>query len=171
MRSSIRHGGGGEAVGNRSTRRRARRGSRDRCPTRRGSPVRPRHRGSSRRARRAPARKRRRGAPRSARPPSGTIMRAFERSVSHCVDGRWSAAWHLLRKTGAETPPCTVTAEYAVTLKRPTPSNAPLKLRAHVVESSGDKVIVEAELIGGGKVCATCKGTFVAVKPGHPAYH
>ena len=22
-----------------------------------------------------------------------------------------------------------------------------------------------------GKVCATCRGTFVAVKEGHPAYH
>jgi len=26
-------------------------------------------------------------------------------------------------------------------------------------------------LIAHGKVCATCHGTFVAVKPGHPAYH
>jgi hypothetical protein len=26
-------------------------------------------------------------------------------------------------------------------------------------------------LLSGEKVCATCRGTFVAVKPGHPAYH
>ena len=31
--------------------------------------------------------------------------------------------------------------------------------------------LVEGELIAHGKVCATCRGTFVAVKPGHPAYH
>jgi len=30
---------------------------------------------------------------------------------------------------------------------------------------------VEAELHAGGKVCATSSGLFVAVKPGHPAYH
>jgi hypothetical protein len=30
---------------------------------------------------------------------------------------------------------------------------------------------VSAELIAGGKVCATSTGLFVAVKPGHPAYH
>ena len=30
---------------------------------------------------------------------------------------------------------------------------------------------LEASLTAGGKVCATLSGTFVAVKPGHPAYH
>ncbi|MBM4305062.1 MAG: PaaI family thioesterase, partial [Deltaproteobacteria bacterium] len=30
---------------------------------------------------------------------------------------------------------------------------------------------IEATLTANGKVCATCRGTFVAVKPGHPAYH
>ena len=34
-----------------------------------------------------------------------------------------------------------------------------------------DRVTVEATLSAQGKVCATCIGTFVAVKPGHPAYH
>ena len=32
-------------------------------------------------------------------------------------------------------------------------------------------MIVEAELIANEKVCATCRGTFVAVKEGHPAFH
>jgi hypothetical protein len=40
-----------------------------------------------------------------------------------------------------------------------------------VVETAEDRVAVEATLEGGGKVTATCKGTFVAVKEGHPAYH
>ena len=69
------------------------------------------------------------------------------------------------------TPPCTVTADYAVKLLRPTPMPAPCRLRARVVESTDDRAVVEATLEAGGKVCATCRGTFVAVKPGHPAYH
>jgi hypothetical protein len=30
---------------------------------------------------------------------------------------------------------------------------------------------VEAEIVGNGKVTATSRGTFVAVKEGHPAFH
>jgi len=58
-----------------------------------------------------------------------------------------------------------------VKLKRPTPVDGPITLRARVVESGEDRAVVEAELEAGGKVTATCRGTFVAVKPGHPAYH
>src|SRR5918912_4448092 len=47
----------------------------------------------------------------------------------------WAAAYHLMRRTGAERPPCTVTAEYAVKLLRPTPSAGPVRLVASVVES------------------------------------
>ena len=83
----------------------------------------------------------------------------------------WTAAWHLMKRAGATRPPCTVTAEYSVKLKRPTPSGAPLHLIARVVESTDDKAVIEAEIVSGGKVCATCRGTFVAVKEGHPAYH
>jgi acyl-coenzyme A thioesterase PaaI-like protein len=46
----------------------------------------------------------------------------------------------------------------------------PVRLRARVVESSDDRAVVEGTLEGGGKITATCRGTFVAVKPGHPAY-
>src|SRR5262245_59867837 len=42
----------------------------------------------------------------------------------------WTAAWHLMRQAGQETPPCTVTAEFHVKLRRPTPSNVPVQLRA-----------------------------------------
>jgi len=83
----------------------------------------------------------------------------------------WTAAWYLMQRTGAETPPCTVTADYAIKLLRPTPTGGPITLRAHVTESTDRRAIVEAELLAGGEVCATCRGTFVAVKPGHPAYH
>jgi len=86
----------------------------------------------------------------------------------HC---NWAAAWHLMQKSGADKPPCTVTAEYTIKLLRPTPTDQPLKLVARVVESTDDRATIEGELIGHGKVCATCRGIFVAVKPGHPAYH
>ncbi|HKC63154.1 MAG TPA: PaaI family thioesterase [Pyrinomonadaceae bacterium] len=83
----------------------------------------------------------------------------------------WTAAWHLMNRNHLDSPPCTVTADYAIKLKRPTPTDRPVKLIARVVESTEDRAIVEAELIAHDKVCATCRGTFVAVKPGHPAYH
>ena len=84
----------------------------------------------------------------------------------------WTAAYYLMKKTGAEEPPCTVTADFHVKLTRPTPSDAVLHLKARVVDSPSDeRAVVEAELIANDKVCATCRGTFVAVGPGHPAYH
>jgi acyl-coenzyme A thioesterase PaaI-like protein len=67
--------------------------------------------------------------------------------------------------------PCTVTADYAVKLRRPTPLDAMLHLRAKVVESSGDQAVVQATISADGKVTATCRGTFVAVREGHPAFH
>ncbi|EPX63401.1 thioesterase family protein [Cystobacter fuscus DSM 2262] len=85
----------------------------------------------------------------------------------HC---NWTAAHTLMKERGLDTPPCTVTAEYSIQLKRPTPLG-PLRLEAGPVSQEGDKVVVEGTLTAGGKVCATCRGTFVAVKPGHPAYH
>jgi acyl-coenzyme A thioesterase PaaI-like protein len=83
----------------------------------------------------------------------------------------WTAAWHLMRRAGASTPPCTVTAEFAVKLKRPTPLDADLELRAHVVDSQPDRATVEATLSANGQVTATCRGVFVAVREGHPAFH
>lgn len=83
----------------------------------------------------------------------------------------WTAATHLMKKSGASAPPCTVTADFHVKLKRPTPTNGPVTLRAWVVESTDDRATVEAELEAAGKITATCRGTFVAVREGHPAYH
>ncbi|MCC6527956.1 MAG: PaaI family thioesterase [Polyangiaceae bacterium] len=82
----------------------------------------------------------------------------------------WAAAWTLMRVRGLDAPPCTVTADFHVKLKRPTPL-APLHLEAEVVSLEGDTAVVEARLESGGKVTATCRGTFVAVKEGHPAFH
>ncbi|HEY7161189.1 MAG TPA: PaaI family thioesterase [Acidobacteriota bacterium] len=83
----------------------------------------------------------------------------------------WAATYHLMKKSGEDHPPCTVTAEFAVKLTRPTPTNVPVHLSAVVTESTEDRAVVDAKLTANGKVCATCHGIFVAVKPGHPAYH
>lgn len=86
----------------------------------------------------------------------------------HC---NWTAAWHLMNRNHLETPPCTVTAEYKIILKRPTPVDSAIHLRAKVIDSKDDRATIYGELIANEKVCATCEGTFVAVKPGHPAFH
>jgi acyl-coenzyme A thioesterase PaaI-like protein len=86
----------------------------------------------------------------------------------HC---NWAAASHLMTKRKADSPPCTVTAEYAIALKRPCPTDGAVELKARVVESTDDRAVVEGTLEAQGKVRATCRGTFVAVTEGHPAYH
>lgn len=103
---------------------------------------------------------------------------AFDNMLSGGICGtlldchsNWTAAYHLMQRTSQLEPPCTVTAEYAVKLLAPTPMSGPIRLRARVVDSSDRKAIVEASLEAGGQVTATCRGTFVAVKEGHPAYH
>ena len=82
----------------------------------------------------------------------------------------WTAAVHLMKQRGASELPATVTSDFHVTLKRPTPMGVPLHLRAHVVESSEDRAVIDATVEANGKVTATCRGTFVAVKEGHPAF-
>ena len=49
----------------------------------------------------------------------------------------------------ADKPPVTVTAEFSVQLKKPTPSDKPVHLRARVMESSADRAVVEATLVVG----------------------
>lgn len=83
----------------------------------------------------------------------------------------WTAAYTLMKQSGESTPPCTVTADFHVRLKAPTPMVEPLHLVARASEIGPDRCTVEAELSSGGKVTARCTGTFVAVKEGHPAYH
>lgn len=83
----------------------------------------------------------------------------------------WAAALHLMRESGSEVLPSTVTAEFHVKLLRVTPSGGPLSLRARVVESKGSRATVLAEVLAGGATTATCRGVFVAVPEGHPAYH
>ena len=86
----------------------------------------------------------------------------------HC---NWAAAWHLMQRDRLDKPPCTVTADYAIKLLRPTPTDAPIELTAQVVEASANRVTINGTLNAAGKPRATCRGTFVAVQPGHPAFH
>jgi len=81
----------------------------------------------------------------------------------------WTAAWHLMTRDGLDSPPPTVTAEFHVHLKRPTPSKASLRVRAHVAHSTGRRAAVDATLESGCVVTATCHAVFVAVPPDHPA--
>lgn len=83
----------------------------------------------------------------------------------------WSAAYYLMKQDNAQTPPCTVTAFFNVSLKRPTPSHQPVKLVATPKEIKADRVLMHAKLYSDDKLCAECEGLFVAVKEGHPAYH
>jgi acyl-coenzyme A thioesterase PaaI-like protein len=103
---------------------------------------------------------------------------AFEGVVNGGVIGalfdchsNWTAAWHLMTRDGAAEPPCTVTADFQVHMVWPTSSLGPLHLRAWVVESQVDRAVVDATLEAGGRTTAYCRGTFVAVQEGHPAYH
>lgn len=82
----------------------------------------------------------------------------------------WTAAMHLMRQRHLAGPPGCVTADYSIRLRRPTPVSQPVTLRAWPVSSEGDRVVVDAEMSSGGIITATCRGTFVAVGPDHPAY-
>ena len=86
----------------------------------------------------------------------------------HC---NWTAAWHLMQQGKLERPPCTVTADYAIKLLRPCPIDGLLELVARVTVLSADRASIEGTLNAAGKPRAVCRGTFVAVQPGHPAYH
>ena len=85
----------------------------------------------------------------------------------------WAAAHHLHK--GRDDFPCTVTAEFHVKLKRPTPMDQELIVRARPTKIEGDKAFIEATLEATikdtTKITATCTGLFVAVKEGHPAFH
>ncbi len=86
----------------------------------------------------------------------------------HC---NWCAATELHRRNPDEEFPSTVTSEFHVKLRRPTPYGTELLIKARPVKVDGNKVTVEAEMYANGKVTATCTGVFVSVPKGHPAYH
>ena len=83
----------------------------------------------------------------------------------------WTAIAALLDRSGvATTAPSTVTSEYAVRFRRPTPSDQPLRLVGRAVDVEGDRVTVETSVEVNGTVTATGRAAFIAVKPDHPAF-
>ena len=85
--------------------------------------------------------------------------------------GNWTAAMAIMDRNGLDAPQCTVTAQYEVKLKRPTPLGPTLKLQSRVLALQDDRAEVIIELKVDEKTCATGRGLFVAVEKGHPAYH
>ena len=85
--------------------------------------------------------------------------------------GNWAAAIALMDAAALKEPPCTVTATYSISLRRPTPTGVELHIIAEIEELMEDRAKVRMELYAEEKLCATGKGLFVAVKEGHPAYH
>lgn len=83
----------------------------------------------------------------------------------------WCAATTIMKERKLTEAPTTVTADFHVKLKRPTPAGVELRIVARPTKVEGDMVWVHADMYAGEKVTATCDATFVAVKPGHPAYH
>jgi acyl-coenzyme A thioesterase PaaI-like protein len=83
----------------------------------------------------------------------------------------WAAAYHLMELNCTDAPPCTVTAEYSVKMKKPTPTDGPLTLTAWITKSNPERAKVSAQIEVGGTITAKGEGEFVAVKEGHPAFH
>jgi acyl-coenzyme A thioesterase PaaI-like protein len=100
----------------------------------------------------------------------GTVNGGIVGALFDC-HSNWTAAWHLMQKNGASELPSTVTAEFHVKLRRPTSSKRPLRIVAKVVESTSDRATIEATMTSDGVVTATCRGVFVAIQEGHPAFH
>lgn len=104
--------------------------------------------------------------------------KAFDNVLSGGICGavldchsNWCAAYFIMTKREEDFPPCTVTAKYSVDLLYPTPMGIELKIVAIPQSISINKAEIKAHIIAGEKITATCTGLFVAVKPGHPAYH
>lgn len=100
----------------------------------------------------------------------GMVNGGIQGALLDC-HSNWTAAIALMLHGTLQHPPCTVTASFHVKLRKPTPSSETLLLSAKPIEIQKDRVRIFATLGVAEGVTATCEGLFVAVKPGHPAYH
>ena len=82
----------------------------------------------------------------------------------------WTAIAALMAAGWATDAPSTVTAEYSVRFRRPTPSTRPLRIIGTPVEVAPDRVTVETSVEADGVVTARGRAVFVPVGEGHPAY-
>ena len=86
----------------------------------------------------------------------------------HC---NWMASFAIMQGQQLSEPPSTVTADYQIKLKRPTPTDQAIQLEAWVISCRGNRAHTGGHIIANGKITATCEGHFVAVNKSHPAYH
>ena len=68
----------------------------------------------------------------------------------------WTAAHAIMKAGRLDYLPVTVTADFHVRLRRPTPYPVTLHLRARAVNVDGNRAEIEAELIADDTVTATC---------------
>lgn len=77
----------------------------------------------------------------------------------------------IMKNKNLQSPLCTVTAEYTIKLHLPTPAGHELKLISWSESVEKNRATVKGELFCQDKLTASCQGTFIAVKEGHPAFH
>lgn len=82
----------------------------------------------------------------------------------------WTAIAALRARGGEVGAPSTVTAEYSVRFRRPTPSDRPLRLIGRATDVADERVTVETTIEVDGVATVRGEATFVAVRPGHPAF-
>ncbi len=86
----------------------------------------------------------------------------------HC---NWMASFAIMQAQQLGEPPSSVTADYQIKLKRPTPTDQAIQLEAWVISCDGKRAHTAGRILVDNKVTAECEGNFVAVGPSHPAYH
>jgi hypothetical protein len=68
----------------------------------------------------------------------GMINGGIIGSLMDC-HGNWAAAIALMDLNGLDEPPCTVTANYSISLRRPTPSETELHILAEIEDIQEDR--------------------------------
>lgn len=94
--------------------------------------------------------------------PPGVMNGGFLSIPMDC-HSTWTAMLAFQRDRGLDAPPPTVTAEYHVRLRRPTPTDALVHLRGEAGEVDGRKVKVRTTAEVEGEVTAIFEGTFVCL--------
>ena len=83
----------------------------------------------------------------------------------------WAAAWALRDSDTPDDLPCTVTAEFTVKLRKPTPMDELLTLTAECIATSGKRATIHTALTIDDTLYAYCDAIFVAVDKTHPGFH
>ena len=76
--------------------------------------------------------------------------------------GNWTAAIAIMESNKMEEPPCAVTANYSIQLRRPTPSQEELTIISEVTDLQVDRVVVKMELYAQGIICVHVEKGFLS---------